>query len=543
MQDSKREEGDDTTPKHDEEISEQAIFVNHAQEHLESDVTFNPILPTPSQVDREFDALAFNRKVSVTESADRVFPTVNDDSDEEHETPDRDPPDNRRLRSIMITVVVVFSLLLALTLGVYFGLKSRNPGNLTADPATKSTPDNKCCSRDGFTCSPDYANLCTSESTCSSTCRGKWITPSQPTGCCSSDGGVNCDFGTFFVNSTLCNNDEYSCVSNDNCLGQWISYCCSTDGSTCNIGNANCDSSSSICSQTCGGTFGPYVQNSMAGGCCSFDMGYSCGGIIECDVNQLQCTSVCQGDYYKPTSILGCCSSNGGLSCDLRPKYPTFCHESAVSCASCTGTFITGPQQNQVYTNTTTTASDRYDEIKLLLSSSISDTDTLSRDNVTGLALTPQSRALEWVSNLDPRQIPLDNTNELLQRYVLAVLFFSTTALPFQAWKNSSGWLSTASHCNWFGVTCDNANNALVVALKLPNNNLVGPALSSELLAGFGSQLVDLDFRDNQIRGSLPAEYLNSLTSMQTLSLYNNSLTGTIPTTIGSMAALQNVYL
>jgi len=424
MQESKREEGDDTTPKHDEEISEQAIFVNHAQERLESDVTFNPILPTPSQVDREFDALAFNRKVSVTESADRVFPTVNDDSDEEHETPDSDPPDNRRLRSIMITVVVVFSLLLALTLGVYFGLKSRNPGNLTADPATKSTPDNKCCSRDGFTCSPDYANLCTSESTCSSTCRGKWITPSQPTGCCSSDGGVNCDFGTFFVNSTLCNNDEYSCVSNDNCLGQWISYCCSTDGSTCNIGNANCDSSSSICSQTCGGTFGPYVQNSMAGGCCSFDMGYSCGGIIECDANQFQCTSVCQGDYYKPTSIIGCCSSNGGLSCDLKPKYPTFCHESAVSCASCTGTFITGPQQNQVYTNTTTTASDRYDEIKLLLSSSISDTDTLSRDNVTGLALTPQSRALEWVSNLDPRQIPLDNTNELLQRYVLAVLFF-----------------------------------------------------------------------------------------------------------------------
>uniref|UniRef100_A0A7S2NT60 Leucine-rich repeat-containing N-terminal plant-type domain-containing protein n=1 Tax=Leptocylindrus danicus TaxID=163516 RepID=A0A7S2NT60_9STRA len=88
-------------------------------------------------------------------------------------------------------------------------------------------------------------------------------------------------------------------------------------------------------------------------------------------------------------------------------------------------------------------------------------------------------------------------------------------------WHNNDNWLNGGFPCNkmfrWHGVYCKEENlNATV-------NNLV--------------------LSDNGLRGTLPSEALASLSNLSTVGLHNNTLSGTIPTEIGSLEKLRYLWL
>ena len=129
------------------------------------------------------------------------------------------------------------------------------------------------------------------------------------------------------------------------------------------------------------------------------------------------------------------------------------------------------------------------------------------------------------------------------------------------SWTDKTNWLSATEPLDdWFGVEADASGN--VTKLELPGNNLSGslPAtlgsltslttldLSDNRLSGaipdFTSvtSLAALDLGDNQLSGTIPEE-LGSLTGLQDLSLRDNRLTGAIPEELGNLTGLDALYL
>jgi hypothetical protein len=100
---------------------------------------------------------------------------------------------------------------------------------------------------------------------------------------------------------------------------------------------------------------------------------------------------------------------------------------------------------------------------EILLQNEVSDAETLQDES------SPQFLALRWLANNDPAVLDLANTPTviLVERYVLAVLYFATSAEG--GWLNVLNFLSTSSVCVWNngerGVLCN--GDALVVALLL----------------------------------------------------------------------------
>ena len=89
-------------------------------------------------------------------------------------------------------------------------------------------------------------------------------------------------------------------------------------------------------------------------------------------------------------------------------------------------------------------------------------------------------------------------------------------------WSTNNGW-KTAEGENWYGVTLD--ANKRVVALELPENNLVGK-LSQQLFDSLTS-LKTINLEGNKLTGGLASEFFFKL-SLDVLKLGNNQLGGTI---------------
>jgi hypothetical protein len=115
-------------------------------------------------------------------------------------------------------------------------------------------------------------------------------------------------------------------------------------------------------------------------------------------------------------------------------------------------------------------------------------------------SLSPQSRALDWLTFLDTALTSAEDPN-VLQRYALMVFFFSTNG-PLWALSNRWDELPGLHECNFTGIDCDPTD-------QLVGLNLIGRGLS----------------------GSLPEE-LGLLTNMDKLHLGRNKLKGSIPESI-----------
>lgn len=173
-------------------------------------------------------------------------------------------------------------------------------------------------------------------------------------------------------------------------------------------------------------------------------------------------------------------------------------------------------------------------------------------------------RAANWIISDDPLALtPLDST--VVQRYLLALLYFSTTDNLSQEWRScnpplstdtancsfqllfrqeddtltfqdmpSLRWLSGESECIWAGVTCDQGN---VVGIELAGQNLTG-TLVSELAALPYLQSLSLHY--NEFSGSIPVEYAG-MRYMVNLELQGNQLSGTIPSEFYKVDILQQL--
>jgi DNA-binding SARP family transcriptional activator/Leucine-rich repeat (LRR) protein len=114
------------------------------------------------------------------------------------------------------------------------------------------------------------------------------------------------------------------------------------------------------------------------------------------------------------------------------------------------------------------------------------------------------------------------------------IAFFNQTDGP--NWKNSNGWMSEGSPCEWYGVTCSYGS---VVELNLYANNLSG-SIPREL--GGLTNLGVLDLHENQITQDIPPE-LGSLADLEILDLSFNLLSGPIPPELGKLTELRELYL
>mmetsp|Transcript_12711 Transcript_12711/g.16058 ORF Transcript_12711/g.16058 Transcript_12711/m.16058 type:complete len:406 (+) Transcript_12711:84-1301(+) len=168
---------------------------------------------------------------------------------------------------------------------------------------------------------------------------------------------------------------------------------------------------------------------------------------------------------------------------------------------------------------------------------SISDSDALHD------WLAPQGRAFQWLVNEDERMINADDPF-LVQRYVLAVLFYATSG---DNWDNDSvHWMTLLHECYWnrkvkgknVGVVeCD--EDKRVIRLDLPETNLQG-SIPSEIGLLDGLKTLNLD--SNGISGTIPST-ISRLTNLTSLSFEYNRLTGKIPSKLSKLTNLAELKL
>ena len=119
-------------------------------------------------------------------------------------------------------------------------------------------------------------------------------------------------------------------------------------------------------------------------------------------------------------------------------------------------------------------------------------------------------------------------------RAILIVLYNATGGTN---WADSANWLSDKPLEGWYGVGTDRTGR--VDWLGLYDNQLSG-SIPTQL--GDLTNLESLSLQDNQLTGPIPEE-LGKLTELDWLSLNHNDLSGEIPPALGNLASLEALYL
>lgn len=198
---------------------------------------------------------------------------------------------------------------------------------------------------------------------------------------------------------------------------------------------------------------------------------------------------------------------------------------------------------------------------------------------------TPQWQAAQWLGDLDPLQLDMDelertvtailypNTvvvpdvvvvgehanndtsnddndaeqkaahlNEFQQRYVLAVVYY---ALNGANWLYELDFLSGDSVCGWNQMWQINPES---IGPGNSNSNSTGSSSTTIPFLAVGANCLDSDeikqliLPANNLQGSIPAE-IGLLTALQELNLYGNYLTATLPDSMASLTRLRSVSL
>eukprot|EP00934_Nitzschia_sp_Nitz4_P000641 Nitzschia sp. Nitz4//scaffold5_size260463//7271//11006//NITZ4_000935-RA/size260463-augustus-gene-0.24-mRNA-1//-1//CDS//3329555199//641//frame0 len=173
------------------------------------------------------------------------------------------------------------------------------------------------------------------------------------------------------------------------------------------------------------------------------------------------------------------------------------------------------------------------DSLLLLLAQHSSDGGASLQDSASA-----QYAAMNWIRE----SADLGNTDEnfILQRYALAVLYYSTKG---GEWGASTNWLSDETECDWYSSSsltkvCN--DDGFIVELNLNSNKLVG-TIPPEL-GMLSNSLVSLQLSDNSLSGDIPST-IAALTKLQTLRMAINSFRGTLPAAIGTLSNLRSLYL
>ncbi|UCH11039.1 MAG: leucine-rich repeat domain-containing protein [Fidelibacterota bacterium] len=103
-------------------------------------------------------------------------------------------------------------------------------------------------------------------------------------------------------------------------------------------------------------------------------------------------------------------------------------------------------------------------------------------------------------------------------------------------WLTDTNWLTTEPLNTWYGVT---VTDGRVTEVALYDNNLTG-TIPTEI--GDLTELTNLNLNNNNLSGNLPAE-IGSLAKLTGLALSNNDLSGNIPTGIGNLTELTSLGL
>ncbi|KAJ7003821.1 MDIS1-interacting receptor like kinase 2 [Populus alba x Populus x berolinensis] len=140
----------------------------------------------------------------------------------------------------------------------------------------------------------------------------------------------------------------------------------------------------------------------------------------------------------------------------------------------------------------------------------------------------------------------------ILIEWIVLLLFCCNASLASNAaeaeallrWKDSLGnqsilqsWVATANAtsrtltpCQWRGITCDNAGN--VTQINLPNVGLTGTLQYLDFSSL--TNLLRLDLRENQLTGTIPSS-IGTLYKLQYLDLATNFLYGTLPLSLANL--------
>ena len=146
---------------------------------------------------------------------------------------------------------------------------------------------------------------------------------------------------------------------------------------------------------------------------------------------------------------------------------------------------------------------------------------------------SPQYKAVEWLAH-DHVEYGSWIGYELLQRYVLRVLYHSTGG---ENWNNDADttWFGASSVCDWGSANAQcNDGDQQVDYLFLWNDNLEG-TIPDEL--GLLTALTELFLLHNFLTGTIPPK-LGQLAALERLQMDGNQLTGTIPSQLGQLTAL-----
>ena len=135
-------------------------------------------------------------------------------------------------------------------------------------------------------------------------------------------------------------------------------------------------------------------------------------------------------------------------------------------------------------------------------------------------ASTPQAKAMEWLRADPIVRTPGRTTRTALERYVLAVFYFSTTPWPTNL---AVPFLSNVTVCQWYRISC--GPSGYVDEFKVMNIGL-GGIIPWEM--GLLSDLSTFWVLGNQLTGTIPTT-LNQLTKLTSLDVDHNSLSGPLP--------------
>ena len=123
-----------------------------------------------------------------------------------------------------------------------------------------------------------------------------------------------------------------------------------------------------------------------------------------------------------------------------------------------------------------------------------------------------------------------------IDRAALVALYNATDGAN---WTDNTNWLSDKPLSEWYGVTTVAVDDGRVWSVSLYQNNLTG-TLPTEL--GNLTEMWVLDLADNNLTGSIPLS-MASLTKLADLNLGANQLSGSIPAFLGDLEELREVRL